>query len=148
MTFEEPLVAAVQEAATPSEADVLVARGVILAAFAETDASVVTTEFEDRWLTAIGSQRPAGNSRLTALPATETGRRLADPDAHGPHLATFRARHAVRRALAQHSPLIDISGGSYSRFMPVRPTDSGYSEVLLPVEELLPASTSSLVPEG
>ena len=174
MDFEEPFVAAVQEAATPSEADVLVARGVILEAFAETSVPVVTTEFEDRWLAAIGSQRPADRMKFTALPATEPGRRLADPDPQDPHLATFRGKHAVRRALAQlvaegvltraegnqyqpqpesiptdypggsshtpvlvHSPLIDISSGSFSRFMPVRTDDRHGSEVLLPVEELL-----------
>lgn len=174
MNFEEPFVAAVQEAATPSEADVLIARGVILTAFAEADAPVVTTDFENRWLKAIGSQRPAERTKLTALPATVSGRRLADPDPDDPHLATFRARHAVRRALAQlvaegvltraegnqyqphpenipldypggsahvpvlvHSPLIDISSGNYSRFMPVRPVDGRGSEILLPVEELL-----------
>lgn len=174
MSIEEPFVAAVQAAATPSEADVLVARGVILAALAEANMPVVTTEFENRWLTAVGSQRPADRSRLTAMPATGPGRRLSDPDPNDPHLTTFRARHAVRRALAQlvgegvitraegnqyqpqpesipldypggssgvpvlvHSPLIDISSGSHSRFMPVRPGESGGSEVLLPVEELL-----------
>ena len=101
MDFEEPFVDAMQAAVTPSEADVLVARTAILAALAEVTEPVRLTEFEDRWLTAVGGQRPAERTTFTAQPATEPGRRLADPDPHDPHLTVFRGRHAVRRALAQ-----------------------------------------------
>lgn len=101
MEFEAPFIDAVQEAVTPSAADVMVARGAILAALAEATQPMLLTEFEDRWLAAVGGQRPAERTRYTALPGTEPGRRLADPDPHDPHLMAFRGRHAVRRALAQ-----------------------------------------------
>lgn len=101
MEFEAPFVEAMQAAVTPSEADVLVARTVILAALAEATEPVRLTDFEDRWLTATGGQRPADRTTFTAQQSTEPGRRLADPDPHDPHLTDFRCRHAVRRALAQ-----------------------------------------------
>ncbi|GAB2456710.1 hypothetical protein GCM10027062_41150 [Nocardioides hungaricus] len=101
MDFEAPFVEAMQAAVTPTEADVLVARTAILAAIAEATQPVLLSEFEDRWLTAVGGQRPAERTKFTAHPATEPGRRLADPDRHDPHLTVFRGRHAVRRALAQ-----------------------------------------------
>lgn len=101
MDFEAPFVDAMQQAVTPSEADVLVARTAILGAIAEATQPVLLSEFEDRWLTAVGGQRPADRTKFTAHPATEPGRRLADPDPHDPHLTVFRGRHAVRRALAQ-----------------------------------------------
>lgn len=101
MSFEEPFVAAVQSAVTPSEADVLVARGVILDAMDGATEPVVTTEFVDRWLEAIGSSRPAPHSKFTAQPATEEGRRLADPDPMDPHMAEYRGTHAVRWAVSQ-----------------------------------------------
>lgn len=101
MEFETLFVEAMQEAVTPSEADVLVARSAILAVLAEATKPVLLSEFEDRWLTAVGGQRPAERTTFTAHPATEPGRRLADPDPDDPHLTVFRGRHAVRRALAQ-----------------------------------------------
>jgi hypothetical protein len=101
MDFEAPFVEAMQAAVTPSEADVLVARAAILGAMAEATQPVLLTEFEDRWLTAVGGHRPGDRTKFTAHPATEPGRRLADPDPHDPHLTVFRGRHAVRRALAQ-----------------------------------------------
>lgn len=101
MDFEAPFVEAMQQAVSPSEADVLVARTAILGALAEATQPVLLTEFEDRWLKAVGGQRPAERTNFTAQPSTDPGRRLADPDRHDPHLTVFRGRHAVRRALAQ-----------------------------------------------
>ena len=101
MDFEAPFVEAMQKAVTPSDADVLVARTAILAALVEATQPLLLTEFEDRWLTAVGGKRPAERSKFTAQPSTEPGRRLADPDPADPHLIEFRGRHAVRRALAQ-----------------------------------------------
>lgn len=118
MDFERPFVDAVQKAATPSEADVLVARGSILAALAESSQPVLLTEFEDRWLAAVGGQRPAERSRLIALPATEPGRRLADPNPDDPHLVEFRGRHAVRRALAQLIAEGVIARGEGNQYQP------------------------------
>lgn len=80
MNFEEPFVDAVQTVVTPSEADILVARGIVLAAMNDAAEPVVTTDFVDRWLEAVGSRRPAPRTKFTALPAGERGRRLADPD--------------------------------------------------------------------
>lgn len=101
MDFEAPFVESMQRAATPSEAEVLVARTAILDALSEATKPVLISEFEDRWLTAVGGQRPAERTKYTAQPSAEPGRRLADPDPHDPHLTVFRGRHAVRRALAQ-----------------------------------------------
>ncbi|WP_156969622.1 hypothetical protein [Knoellia subterranea] len=101
MDFERPFVDAMQAAVTPTDADVLVARNVVVAAMSDADEPVRLTEFEDRWLQAVGGHRPADRTRLTALPGTEPGRRLADPDPNDPHLVQFRGRHAVRRAVAQ-----------------------------------------------
>lgn len=101
MEFEEPFVSAVQAAVTPSDADILVARAAVLDALSEAKKPVVLTEFEDRFLNAVGSQRPAHGTKFTALPGTEPGRRLADPDPRDPHLTLERCGHAVRMALAQ-----------------------------------------------
>ncbi|WP_106848507.1 hypothetical protein [Blastococcus sp. Marseille-P5729] len=101
MDFESAFKEAVQAAVTPSEADILVARGVVLDAMDTATEPVVSTEFVDRWLEAIGSQRPAPRTRFTAAPATEKGRRLADPDPMDPHMAEVRGGHAVRWAVSQ-----------------------------------------------
>ncbi|WP_404436726.1 hypothetical protein LG322_00225 [Microbacterium aerolatum] len=101
MNFEQPFIEAMQAAVTPTEADVLVARTAILAALADGDGSVRLTEFENRWLTAVGGQRPSDRSKFTAQPATQPGRRLADPDPRDPHVLAFRGRHAVLLAVAQ-----------------------------------------------
>ena len=61
----------------------------------------MTTVFEDRWVAAIGSHRPGDSTKFTAPAGHGSGRRLADPDPQGPHLATFRGKRAVRPALAQ-----------------------------------------------
>lgn len=101
MNFEEPFVDAVQTVVTPSEADILVVRGIVLAAMNDAAEPVVTTDFVDRWLEAVGSRRPAPRTKFTALPAGERGRRLADPDPLEPHLAEVRGTHAVRWAVSQ-----------------------------------------------
>ena len=117
MNFESAFVDAVQAAVTPSEADVLIARGVILEATEGVSEPVVTTEFVDRWLEAIGSSRPAPRSKFTALPAKEEGRRLADPDPMDPHLAEYRGTHAVRwavSALVAEGVLTRGAGNNYT----------------------------------
>lgn len=99
--FEPAFIAALQAVVTPSQADLVVARGVILAAVSQAAEPVRLTNFEHRWLTATGGQPPAENSTFTALPSVQPGRRLADPDPNDPHLMEVRGRHAVRRAVAQ-----------------------------------------------
>lgn len=101
MTFEDTFVAAMEKAVTPSDADVLVARGIILEGLSTCAEPVLISHWEDQWLRAQGVARPSERSKFTALPGTEPGRRLADPDSGDPHLVEFRGRHAVRRALGQ-----------------------------------------------
>lgn len=101
MDFEPAFIEAMQRSVTPSEADVLVARGVITAALSDSPEPLPVTHFEDQWISAQGAQRPAERTRFLAHPATEPSRRLADPDPSDPHLIEFRGRHAVRRAVAQ-----------------------------------------------
>ncbi|MFD3704553.1 hypothetical protein ACFWUP_15545 [Nocardia sp. NPDC058658] len=100
MDIDEPFVSAVQKAVTPREADVLVARTAILAALADATEPVLLTDFEDRWLAAVGVRRPNERSTFTGQPAAE-GRLLAPPDPSDPHLTVFRGRHAIRQAVAQ-----------------------------------------------
>lgn len=101
MRFEQPFIDAVQAAVTPSEADVLIARTAILNSLADAQKPVALTEFENRFLAAVGSQRPAHGTKFTALPGNEAGRRLADPDPNDPHLTLVRSGHSIRMALAQ-----------------------------------------------
>ena len=54
MEFEQPFLDALERAVTPSDADVLVARGVVLDLLAASDEPVLLTAFEDAWLTAQG----------------------------------------------------------------------------------------------
>ena len=99
--FERPFVEAMQNAVTPSEADVAAARGVILNALATATEPTLVTTFEDAWLEAHGGRRPAERTQFQAVTSGEPGRRLADPDPTDPHIMEFRGRHAVRRAIAQ-----------------------------------------------
>ena len=99
--FEPEFVAALQIALTPSDADVAVARGVVLNLIGSGSEPVVLTDFEDGWLKALGGSRPAERTQYQAAESTEPGRRLADPDPNDPHLMEFRSRHAIRRAVAQ-----------------------------------------------
>lgn len=99
--FEQEFLEALERAVTPSTADVLVARTVVLDSIAASAEPVLVTAFEDAWLRALAGRRPAERTTLQLLMATEQGRRYADPDPQNPHLMEFRARHAVRRALAQ-----------------------------------------------
>jgi hypothetical protein len=98
--FERPFVEAMQKAVTPSEADVAVARGVILDTLATATEPTLVTTFEDAWLEAQGGRRPAERMQFQAVASQEPGRRLADPDPMDPHIMEFRGRHAVRRAIA------------------------------------------------
>ena len=101
MEFEAPFIEALQQAVTPSEADVAIARGVVLDAVTHADEPALVTDFEDAWLKAQGGRRPAERTQYQAVASTQNGRRLADPDPTDPHLMEFRCRHAVRRAIAQ-----------------------------------------------
>lgn len=117
MNFEPAFVDAMQAAVTPSEADVLTARGVILSALAAASEPVRRTDFEDAWLAAHSSQRPTGhNARFTAQASDLPGRRLADPDPSDPHLMVVRARHAVSRALGQLTAEGEITRGEGDQY--------------------------------
>jgi hypothetical protein len=99
--FEQPFLEALERAVTPSDADVMVARGVVLDMLAASAGPVLLTAFEDAWLTAQGSRRPAERTTLQAVTSADPNRRYADPDPRDPHLIEFRARHSVRQAVAQ-----------------------------------------------
>ena len=120
--FEEPFLEALEQAVTPSDADVMVARGVVLDMLAASDEPVLLTAFEDAWLTAQGSRRPAERSTLQAVASADPNRRYADPDPRDPHLMEFRARHAVRRAVAQliGEGLIAQGEGNQYPIQPIR----------------------------
>lgn len=116
MNFEPAFIEAMQDAVTPTEADVLTARGVILDALTTASEPTRRTDFEDTWLTAHDSRRPQGGHRFTAQASAEHDRRLADPDPSDPHLMVIRARHAVSRALAQltaEEVLVRSEGNQY-----------------------------------
>ena len=56
--FEQPFLEALERAVTPSEADVMVARGVVLDMLSSSDEPVLLTAFEDAWLAAQGAGGP------------------------------------------------------------------------------------------
>ena len=101
MEFEPVFVEALQRAVTPSDADVSVARGAVLAVMAGSAQPPLLTEFEDEYLAAVGIIRPPERTVYQAVVSSEPGQRFADPDPMEPHLGVFRAQHAVRRAVAQ-----------------------------------------------
>ena len=116
--FEQPFLEALERAVTPSDADVIVARGVVLDLLAASDEPVLLTAFEDAWLTALGSRRPAEQAVTSA---DDPNRRYADPDPRDVHLMEFRARHSVRRAVAQLIGEAFIAQGEGNQY-PIQPT--------------------------
>jgi len=80
---------ALERAVTPSDADVMVARGVVLDMLAASGEPVLLTAFEDAWATAQGSRRPAERTTLQAITSADPNRRYADPDPRDPHLMEF-----------------------------------------------------------
>lgn len=133
-----------ERAVTPSDADVLVARGVIRDLLATRSEPVLVTEFEDEWLRALGVRRPTERTPYQAHASEEPDRRLADPDPSDPHLATFRARHAVRRALGQLLAEGWIARGDGNQYgtqterIPVEYPGGGSSVEVVVISPLLP----------
>ena len=101
MEFEPEFVEALQQAVTPSHADILIARGVILDSLREATEPVLLTTFEAAWLTSIGGQAPAERTTLQAVPSNQPSRRFVDPTSDDPHILVVRCRHALRWAIAQ-----------------------------------------------
>ena len=119
--FEQPFLEALERAVTPSDADVMVARGVVLDMLSSSDEPVLLTAFEDAWLAAHGSRRPAERTTLQAVTSPDPNRRYADPDPRDPHLMEFRARHSLRRAVAQLIGEGLIAQGEGNQY-PIQPT--------------------------
>lgn len=135
--FEPEFIQALERAITPSDADVMVARGVILTSVHESAEPVLLTTFEAGWLAAVGGQAPAERTTLQALPSADPGRRYADPAADDPHLLVLKARHAVRWAIAQLQAEGEIARGPGNQYpinpehVPVRHASGGGSAPVL-----------------
>jgi len=83
--FEEPFLEALEQAVTPSDADVMVARGVVLDMLAASDEPVLLTAFEDAWRLRRGAGgllngRPCRlwpqRIRIVAMPTQIRGTRI------------------------------------------------------------------------
>ncbi|TWD82086.1 hypothetical protein FB561_3212 [Kribbella amoyensis] len=115
MDFGDAFVQALEVAVTPTAADVSIARGVILSALESPEPQLLTT-FEDAWLEAQGTRRPAERSQYFAAASAAPWRRFEDPEPADPHLMQFRGRHAVRRAVAQLTAVGVLARGEGNQY--------------------------------
>lgn len=101
MEFEDAFVEALTKAVTPTPGDIMIARTAVLALLGKASTPQRISDFEDAWLGAQDASRPPERTMYHASDSTTPGRRFADPDRRDPHIMEFRAKHAVRQAIAE-----------------------------------------------
>lgn len=100
MDFEADFVEALQDAVTPTPADVLIARTAIMSLLADSIRPIRLSDFENAWLEAQGVSRPAERTQYRAsdsdIPAPAIrGPRPYGPPPHGlPRKALRETRHS------------------------------------------------------